>query len=83
MAKRGYISRYLFILRKLTQKPYSTMQEIQDHLENKIEYLQSEDERLNIGISKRTIERDFKEMRKLFGCDIQYSKKYKGYFIEE
>lgn len=59
------------------------MQEIQSYLENKIEYLQSEDEKLNIGISKRTIERDFEEMRKLFGCDIQYSKKYKGYFIEE
>lgn len=81
MSKRGYISRYLLILKKLKLKPYSTYEELQAYIENQVDYLLMQDDTLNIGISKRTLQRDFKEIRNIFGIDIEYSKSRKGYFI--
>ena len=81
MSKRGYISRYLLLLKKLKVKPYSTYEELQKYLENQIEYLQMYDDELNLGFSKRTLQRDLKEIRNLFGIEIEYSKREKGYFI--
>ena len=56
MSKRGYISRYLLILKN---------------------------DSLEINFSKRTLQRDIKEIRSLFGVDIEYSKANKGYFISQ
>ncbi|MBX3252638.1 MAG: WYL domain-containing protein [Chitinophagaceae bacterium] len=81
MSKRGYISRYSLILKKLKVKPYSTYEELQACIENKFDYLQMRDDTLNIGFSKRTLQRDIKEIRNVFGIDIEYSKSNKGYFI--
>ncbi|MBK9482256.1 MAG: WYL domain-containing protein [Bacteroidetes bacterium] len=81
MSKRGYISRYLLILKKLKVKPYSTYEELQAYIENQFDYLQMQDDTLNIGFSKRTLQRDIKEIRNIFGIDIEYSKSNKGYFI--
>jgi proteasome accessory factor B len=36
---------------------------------------------LNLGFSKRTLQRDIKEIRQTFGIDIQFSNKDKGYHI--
>ena len=83
MSKRGYISRYVLIIKKLKQKPYATLKELQSYLDNQSQYLQLQDESLNLGISERTLQRDFKEVRNLFGLDIEYSKKHKGYFINQ
>ncbi|MEQ1553946.1 MAG: WYL domain-containing protein [Ferruginibacter sp.] len=83
MSKRAYISRYLIIIKKLKAKPYSTCEELQAHLEKQFDVLQMQDELLNMGISKRTLQRDFKEIGNLFGVDIEYSKKEKGYFITQ
>lgn len=83
MSKRGYISRYLLILKKLKVKPYSTYEELQTYLENQFDYLQMQDDTLNIGFSKRTLQRDIKEIRNVFGIDIEYSKSRKGYFISQ
>jgi len=38
---------------------------------------------LNIGFSKRTLQRDIKEISNVFGIDIEYSKSQKGYFISQ
>lgn len=83
MSKRGYISRYLLILKKLKVKPYSTYEELQTYIENQFDYLQMQDDTLNIGFSKRTLQRDIKEIRNVFGIDIEYSKSQKGYFISQ
>jgi len=83
MSKRGYISRYLLILKKLKVKPYSTYVEIQNYIDNQFDYLQMQDDKLNIGFSKRTLQRDIKEISNVFGIDIEYSKSHKGYFINQ
>lgn len=83
MSKRGYISRYLLVLKKLKVKPYSTYEELQSYIENQFDYLQMQDDNLQIGFSKRTLQRDIKEIRNIFGIDIEYSKSQKGYFISQ
>jgi proteasome accessory factor B len=83
MSKRGYISRYFLILRKLKVKPYSTYEDLHGYLANQLEYMQMQDDTLNIGFSKRTLQRDVKEISNLFGVNIQYSTKNKGYFISQ
>ncbi len=83
MSKRGYISRYLLILKKLKVKPYSTYEELQNYIENQLDYLQMQDDNLQIGFSKRTLQRDMKEIRNVFGIDIEYSKTNKGYYISQ
>jgi predicted DNA-binding transcriptional regulator YafY len=83
MSKRGYISRYLLILKKLKAKPYSTYDELKVFLENKFDYLQQQDMDLQIGFSKRTFQRDLKEISNVFGIDIEFSKSKKGYFISQ
>ncbi len=83
MSKRGYISRYLLILKKLKVKPYSTYEALQAYIDNQFDYLQMQDDNLQIGFSKRTLQRDIKEIRNVFGIDIEYSKSQKGYFISQ
>ena len=81
MSKRGYISRYLLIIKRLKAKPYSTFEDLQSYIEHQLDYLQMQDDSLTIGFSKRTLQRDLKEIRSLFGIDTEYSKVNKGYFI--
>lgn len=81
MSKRGYISRYLLILKKLKKKPYSSFEELNSYFNSQIDILQMQDTTLNIGFSRRTFQRDIKEIRDIFGVDIEYSKYRKGYFI--
>jgi len=83
MSKRAYIHRFLLIFKKLKIKPYTTYEELRDFIENQLEYLQMNDDTLNMGFSKRTLQRDIKEIRNLFGVDIEYSKTSKGYFINQ
>jgi predicted DNA-binding transcriptional regulator YafY len=83
MSKRGYISRYLLILKKLKLNPYSTYQELKTYIENQFEYLQMQDDDLFIGFSLRTLQRDNREIRDLFGIDIEYSRSHKGYYIHQ
>ncbi len=81
MSKRGYISRYLLILKKLKVKPYSSYEELLEYIDNQMEYLQMQDDTLTVGFSKRTLQRDLKEIRELFGIDVEFSKSRKGYYI--
>ncbi len=81
MSKRAYISRYLLIIKKLKTKPYTTYEELKGYIENQLEYLQMQDDSLVLGFSKRTFQRDLREIRNLFGIDIMYDRFEKGYFI--
>lgn len=83
MSKRAYISRYLLIIKKLKTKPYSSFEELEKYMEKQFEYFQSNDEGLEFAFSKRTFQRDIKEISNLFGIDIEFSKKEKGYFIAQ
>jgi hypothetical protein len=52
MSKRGYISRYLLILKQLKRKRYSTYEDLKAYIGNQFEYLQMQDDNLLIGFSK-------------------------------
>jgi predicted DNA-binding transcriptional regulator YafY len=80
MSKLGYFSRYSLIIKKLQQKPFCSYEELKSHLEFQLQFM---DEDLQMGYSKRTLQRDFKEIYNLYGFQIEYSKKEKGYYISE
>ncbi len=81
MSKKGYFSRYLLIIKKLKVKKYTSYEELEHYISNQLSYLQMRDDTLDIGFSKRTLQRDLKEIRNLFGIDITYVKQHKGYYI--
>ena len=81
MSKRGYISRYFLILQKLKLKPYSSYEELRQYIDYRLQYLQMQDDTLDIGFSLRTLQRDKKEIRNIFGIDVVFSKQRKGYYI--
>ena len=83
MSKRGYISRYMLIIKRLKAKPFQSVDELQAYIESQLEYLRMQDDTLSIGNSERTLKRDFREIKNLFGIDIKYSKSPKGYFINQ
>ena len=83
MSKRAYISRYLLIIKKLKKSPYSSKKDMEEYLVKQTERMQMEDEHFKMGSSERTIGRDVKDIRMLFGIDIEYSRKQKGYFINQ
>lgn len=81
MSKRGYISRYFLIIKKLRIRPYSSYEDLRSYIEKQFEFLQIHDDTLIVGFSKRTLQRDIREIRNLFGVDIEYSTSSKGYYI--
>lgn len=83
MSKLGYFSRYSFILKKLNSKNYSSYEEISNFVDNELEHLQILDDKIEIGFSKRTFQRDIVEIRNSFGIEIEYSRAFKGYYIKE
>lgn len=83
MSKRGYISRYLLIVRKIKQKPYCTYEELQSYLDHQLEFLKMQDDLLAVGFSQRTLQRDLREIRNLFGIDIEFSRTQGGYYITQ
>lgn len=81
MSKQGYIARYFNIVRKLSQKRYSSYEELEHFLEREFEMLQLSDDTLEFNFSKRTLQRDIKEIRNILGIDIVYNRQEKGYYI--
>ena len=83
MAKRGYLIRYLMIIKMLRQHPHSDFNSIRSYIEHQFEVQRFEDDSLYIGLSLRTFQRDIRELKNLLGIDILYSKSQKGYYITE
>ena len=77
MAKREYIQRHLLIARRLKAKP-STYDEIKDFLIQEQEVTGD-----NFSISKRTLQRDFRDINSIYGIEITYNKKERWYEISE
>lgn len=83
MSKRAYISRYILIIKTIKAKPYITLKELERQLEYRLDDLIEKDDKLNMGLSKRTIGRDISDIKNLFDIDIKYVKKEKGYFVHQ
>ena len=80
MAKTGYIQRYLLIIRKVNKHRYISLNELLNEVEKEIAIYEDTD---TVGLSKRTIQRDFEDIRNIFKIDIMYSKSNNGYYILE
>ncbi len=81
MSKRGYISRYIMIIKRLKARPFSSFNEVEQYINRQLEHLHLQDDGLTMGSSKRTLQRDIREIRTLFGIDIIYDHLRKGYHI--
>lgn len=79
MAKKEYISRFLMIIKRIKKCDYPSYEILADFIKKESEYI--EEESFYVGFSKRTLQRDIKEIRIIFNIDICYSRKEKGYFI--
>ncbi len=77
MSKQESLSRHRIIIQKLRNKP-SSFEEILDKLES-----DSELHEMNFEISKRTFQRDLKEIETLYGIEIKFNRSQKVYFINE
>jgi predicted DNA-binding transcriptional regulator YafY len=81
MSKRGYISRYMMLIKRLKGKPFSTFEDLEHYVTRQLANLHMQDDTLVMGFSKRTLQRDIREIRTLFGIDITYDTSRKGYYI--
>jgi proteasome accessory factor B len=81
MSKQGYIARYFNIVRKLSQQKYCSFDELERFLAREFEMLQINDDLLEFNFSKRTLQRDIREIRNILGIDIMYSRSQRGYYI--
>lgn len=82
MSKRGYIYRYLLIVKKLQASKYASFEELKSYLDSNFDFMQMQDDTLTVGLSLRTLQRDIKEIRNTFNVNIEYSRSEKGYFID-
>ena len=83
MSKQGYIARYFNIVRKLSQQKYCSFEDLNSFLEEEFEMMKVYDDTLEFNFSKRTLQRDIKEIRTILGIDIVFSRANKGYYIEQ
>jgi len=63
--------------------PYCSSEGLQSYIDNQMDFLQMRDDTLHIGLSKRTLQRDIREIRNIFGIAIEYSKSNNGYYISQ
>lgn len=76
MAKKVFYLRYTLELKRL-QQSHASLKQIGEYLENQSEFTDEV-----ISFSKRTFQRDIKDIRAIFNIDIQYNPKTKAYFID-
>lgn len=77
MSKRTYFKRYLWLFDLIKNKPYITLEEINEKFENS--GFRKDDK---MGFSRRTFKRDRDEIEELFGIEIGYNTARNGYYIE-
>ncbi len=80
MARRGYLQRYLLIIRIISNNKFITLKELRKEVERQIVIY---DDSESIGVSKRTIQRDFTDIKNIFNIEIIYSKRDKGYYLNK
>ncbi len=77
MSKQESLARHRIIIQKLRNKPCS-FDDILGKLESESDLLD-----MNFEISKRTFQRDLKEIETLYGIEIKFDRSRKVYFINE
>lgn len=77
MSQKETIFRHRIIIQKLRNKP-SSFEKILDKLES-----ESELNEMKFEISKRTFQRDIREIESLYGIEIKFNRSRKVYFISE
>ena len=70
MAKKEYISRFLRIIKRIKKGDYPSYNVLFEYLMNDSYYFQQDS--FHSGFSKRTLQRDLKEIRLIFNIDICY-----------
>jgi len=78
--KVGYLQRYLIIIDQVKRKKYISMDELVDAVQVEIANYVDPDA---VGLSKRTIQRDIREIDNNLNITIKYSKRENGYYIPE
>lgn len=74
----SYILRFMSIIRNVRKKKYISLEELLEKVEQELII-----SGLEGGISKRTLQRDLKEIRQKLDISILYSKTYQGYYIPD
>jgi len=77
MSTKESLTRHRIIIQKLRNKPCS-FEKILDKLQSESDLLE-----MNFEISKRTFQRDLKEIETLYGIEIKFNRSQKTYFIAE
>lgn len=80
MANRKGINRYLILVKRVKRGDYPSFEVLKDFVEEESMYLS--DGLNKISLSKRTLQRDLREIRYTFGIDIEYSRTENGYYID-
>ncbi len=70
------------ILAIVKQKPFATFSEIETYVNSKLEQQLFVDDKTKPSFSKRTFERDLKDIEQIYGAVILFDKKERGYFVE-
>ena len=70
------------ILAILKRNTYASFKKIEAFVNQRLEQQYLVDDKAKPGFSKRTFERDIKDIQNVYGTVILYSKKERGYFIE-
>ncbi len=81
MSKAGFLARYGTIYHFLERNPYASYEQLIDVLTTRSETLKDRHHKANMGISQRTLQRDFVDMRTIFGINIEYDRMEKGLII--
>jgi predicted DNA-binding transcriptional regulator YafY len=65
------------------RQKYITKSELLQYLEKKMDDARLLDDEMEAGISARTLERDLREIRNLWGISVEYCRSMRGYYIED
>ena len=74
-----HLQRNILIVLKIKDSPYINFKELTHYLERELAFRGIFD----LGLSRRTIQRDIQNIRIEFNIDIEYCNKNKGYYISE
>ena len=83
MSLSASLHSYFAIIKKVQTTSYPTKAELITHVEKALDRYREKDGKAAKGTSTRTFERDKRDIYNLFGIDIQYSIKHKGYYVAE
>jgi proteasome accessory factor B len=81
MSKKGFVSRYLLVIQLIRDRSFVSYDEIRDEVLKKQDWFDFNETDILLDFSKRTLQRDIKDIKDIFGIDIEYSRAQKGYSI--